>query len=233
MKPCPDTVKTFFDSPDTYLLGNSTIPARVSIIKRMLRNWRFENYLEIGCGDGSIGLSLLRAERNCTLLDLSANMIERARNNTPPQLINNVTYILGDASLYNPTHKFDLVLCIGVLAHVESVDNFIAGLTQRINRNGLLLIQFTDSRSLWSRLIRFFRKNKRPQNYTTNSMSFRSLMPFFLEHRLAVEGVRCYSDSGFGLSRLNIKTAAKFKIFTSYFRAGWLFSENLILLRRT
>ena len=60
MKPRIDTVKTFFDSPDTYLLRNSTIPARVSIIKRMLRDRRFENYLEIGCGDGSIGLSLLK-----------------------------------------------------------------------------------------------------------------------------------------------------------------------------
>ena len=60
MKPRIDTVKTFFDSPDTYLLRNSTISARLSIIKRMLRDRRFENYLEIGCGDGSIGLSLLK-----------------------------------------------------------------------------------------------------------------------------------------------------------------------------
>lgn len=232
MKPRIDTVKTFFDSPDTYLLRNSTIPARVSIIKRMLRDRRFENYLEIGCGDGSIGLSLLRAERNCTLLDLSANMIERARNNTPPQLIKNVTYISGDASLYNPTHKFDLVLCIGVLAHVESVDKFIADLTQLVNQNGLLLIQFTDSRSLWSRLNRFFQKNHSAQKYTTNAMSFRSLMPIFLEYHLAVESVTRYSDSGFGLSRLNVKIAAKFKIITSFLRAGWFFSENLILLRK-
>lgn len=232
MKPRIDTVKTFFDSPDTYLLRNSTIPARVSIIKRMLRDRRFENYLEIGCGDGSIGLSLLKDGRNCTLLDLSPNMIERARNNTLPQFIKNVTYISGDASLYKPTHKFDLVLCIGVLAHVESVDKFIADLTQRINQNGLLLIQFTDCRSLWSRLNRFFQKNHSAQKYTTNAMSFRSLMPIFLEHHLAVENVTRYSDSGFGLSRLNVKIAARFKIFTSFLRAGWFFSENLILLRR-
>ena len=232
MKPRIDTVKTFFDSPDTYLLRNSTIPARVSIIKRMLRDRRFENYLEIGCGYGSIGLSLLRAERNCTLLDLSANMIERARNNTLPQFIKNVTYISGDASLYKPTHKFDLVLCIGVLAHVESIDKFIADLTQLVNQNGLLLIQFTDSRSLWAQLNRFFQKNHSAQKYTTNAMSLRSLMPIFLEHHLAVESVTRYSDSGFGLSRLNVKIAAKFKIITSFLRAGWFFSENLILLRR-
>jgi ubiquinone/menaquinone biosynthesis C-methylase UbiE len=232
MKPRIDTVKTFFDSPDTYLLGNSTIPTRVSIIKRMLRDRRFENYLEIGCGDGSIGLSLLKDGRNCTLLDLSPNMIERARNNTLPQFIKNVTYISGDASEYNPTHKLDLVLCIGVLAHVESVDKFIADLTQLVNQNGLLLIQFTDSRSLWSRLNRFFQKNHSAQKYTTNAMSFRSLMPIFLEHHLAVESLARYSDSGFGLSRLNVKIAAKFKIFTSFLGTGWFFSENLILLRK-
>ena len=159
-------------------------------------------------------------------------MTERARNNTHPKFIKNITYISGDASLYNPTHKFDLVLCIGVLAHVESVDKFIADLIQRINQNGLLLIQFTDCRSLWSRLNRFFQKNHSAQKYTTNAMSFRSLMPIFLEHHLAVENVTRYSDSGFGLSRLNIKIAAKFKIFTSFLGAGWLFSENLILLRK-
>jgi len=232
MKPRIDTVKTFFDSPDTYLLGNSTIPARVSIIKRMLRDRRFENYLEIGCGDGSIGLSLLRDGRNCTLLDLSTNMIERARNNTPPQLIKNVTYISGDASLYNPIHKFDLVLCIGVLAHVESVDKFIDDLTQLINQNGLLLVQFTDCRSLWYRINRVFYKNHSAQKYTTNAMSFRSLTPFFLANHLVVESVMRYSDSGFGLSKLNTKIATKFKIFTSFIGASWFWSENLILLRR-
>jgi hypothetical protein len=57
-------------------------------------------------------------------------------------------------------------------------------------------------------------------------------MPIFLEHHLAVERVTRYSDSSFGLSRLNVKIGAKFKIITSFLGAGWFFSENLMLLRR-
>ena len=232
MKPSLDIVKTLFGSPDAYLLSNSTLPARVSIIKRMLFDQRFENYLEVGCGDGSIGLGLLKDGRNCTLLDFSPYMIERAINKTPPQLIKNVTYITCDACLYHPLHQFDLVLCIGVLAHVESVEKFIAKLTQLTKPNGLLLIQFTDSRSLWFRLNLFFRTNYSARKYTTNDMSFRSLMPIFLRHHLTVERMTHYSDSGFGLSRLNVKIAAQLKIITSFIGLKWFFSENLILLRK-
>jgi 2-polyprenyl-3-methyl-5-hydroxy-6-metoxy-1,4-benzoquinol methylase len=81
-------------------------------------------------------------------------MIDEAKLRTPEADRNRVIYCVGDAASYDPRRKFDLVLCIGVFAHVESVDDLVEHLARLTERNGLLVIQITDSESLWARVSR-------------------------------------------------------------------------------
>ena len=57
-----------------------------------------------------------------------------------------------DLSDFGPQRSYDLVLCIGVLAHVPSPPATLRQIAQLVGTDGLAVIQFTDDASYLGRL---------------------------------------------------------------------------------
>src|SRR5437588_12945296 len=137
-----DQVKTFFDQTELYLKIDYNIRIRTEVVKGFVGDYQFNSILDIGCGSGAISLPLLRQNNHLTLLDVSSNMLSIARSSIPPGLAGNVETINEDfmhAEL--PSQAYDLVLCIGVLAHVDSPAAVIAKMVSLLKPGGSIIVQ--------------------------------------------------------------------------------------------
>src|SRR5438552_742750 len=119
-------VKAFFEKPDLYLKSSrKNISVRTTIVKELLGDLSGFRVLDLGCGDGSISLQFLPDMESLTLVDLSSAMLERAVRATPIEYRSRVQYVNLDLSDFHSTQKYDVVLCLGLLAHVESIEQTI------------------------------------------------------------------------------------------------------------
>lgn len=95
--------------------------------------------LEVGCGRGSLSSYFSDAGFDCTLLDLSPDVIEIAknifsRNNLPAK------FLVGDAyDLDLKNSAFDLVFSIGVFEHFEDIETPIKEQLRVLDKGGLFI----------------------------------------------------------------------------------------------
>ena len=147
-----EKVKSLFEVPEKYLgPRHYDIRIRAETVQEFTSTLMFDRALDIGCGDGSISLPLLPRCNRLTLLDLSRKMLELAGRRIPAERKNDVDLIDGDFMGVNLDSKsFDLIFCIGVLAHVDSPVAVIEKVAQLAKPGGWVILEFTDSFHLWS-----------------------------------------------------------------------------------
>lgn len=113
-----------FSNLDTGQL--STIDAKISLeliteaAKRIIPN--AENLLDIGCGAGNYSLMMLSKvpELNCTLVDLSKPMLDKAFERVSEKTTNCVTILQGDIREVGLKEShFDIILAGAVLHHLR------------------------------------------------------------------------------------------------------------------
>lgn len=113
-----------FSNLDTGQL--STIDAKISLeliteaSKRIVPN--AQNLLDIGCGGGNYSLMMLTKipDLDCTLVDLSRPMLDRAFERVSQKTNNNVTIIQGDIrEIGLRENHFDIILAGAVLHHLR------------------------------------------------------------------------------------------------------------------
>lgn len=113
-----------FSNLDTGQL--STIDARISLeliteaARRIVPN--AENVLDIGCGAGNYSLTMLSKipDLNCTLVDLSKPMLDKALERVAPQTRGEVVVVQGDIrDVELAENHFDIVLAGAVLHHLR------------------------------------------------------------------------------------------------------------------
>src|SRR5581483_7492091 len=140
-------VKSVFDDVAKYLaVRQFDVRLRTETVKKFAEGLPCQHILDIGCGDGSISLPLLSSRNRLTLLDLSERMLSAARSKVPPRLRDRVEIRNGDfMEVCLPPASFDLVVCLGVMAHVDSPDTFLARIAEVIKPGGSLIIEFTDA----------------------------------------------------------------------------------------
>lgn len=126
-----DEIKERFDN-DVERFSNldtgqlSTIDAKVSLeliteaSKRIVPN--AENLLDVGCGGGNYSLMMLTKipDLNCTLVDLSKPMLDKALERVSQKTKNSVTILQGDIRevKLNENH-YDIILAGAVLHHLR------------------------------------------------------------------------------------------------------------------
>ena len=148
--------RRFFANPDSYLTKwNYIIDLRAQVVKEMVGDIRNCRILDLGCGDGRISLQFLSAGNHVTLVDASARMLELAKRNTPVQHAAQVDYVVSDVLQFEPAAPYDVVLLIGVLAHLDSTNEAIAKIASCLGTNGRCICQLTDKDQ-------FLRRCKRP-----------------------------------------------------------------------
>jgi 2-polyprenyl-3-methyl-5-hydroxy-6-metoxy-1,4-benzoquinol methylase len=153
----PERVSRYFGDPKNYLdIRRYIIEIRKESVREFVGNRRLDRILDVGCGDGSISIPLLNPQNRLTLLDISDRMLAKALSQVSPHLLGNVRTINEDF-LNAPLEagSYDLITCIGVLAHVESPERVIMKVASLLRPGGLLILECTDAENFTTLLTVF------------------------------------------------------------------------------
>lgn len=173
-------VTSWFDKPDKYLTRRRfDIQIRSETVQEFTKGRKFDRVLDIGCGDGSLSIPLLSTCRKLTLLDVSNSMLAIARSRISENRVMDVDLRNSDFNTANlDDDSYDLILCVGVLAHVDSPSNVIAQMARIAKPGALLILEFTDSFHPWGipdTIYRWILKMFRPMPFEVNRLRHRDI----------------------------------------------------------
>lgn len=202
-------VEEFFADAGNYLSADQGVysEARATLLRDLLGPCTGLDLADLGCGSGTLSLQFLPAARSVLLVDRSQEMLDAARRNTDPSFADRVRYVKADLSDFELEEKFDVVLCIGVLAHVPDVEATLNLVVSATKPGGRCAIQLTD-KDQW--MIPAFNKYGALRNriasgdkrgYTTNQMSVDEIRAAVQRRGLAFEGLRRYGFVLPGIAR--------------------------------
>jgi ubiquinone/menaquinone biosynthesis C-methylase UbiE len=235
-----DRVKSFFIQPERYLLRSDyNIRIRAEVVKGFVGDNFFGSILDIGCGNGAISLPLLRQDTQLTLLDISSNMLSIARSHVPAEFSDNVK-LVNDDFMHTELgfQSYDLILCLGVLAHVDSPEDVIAKMASLLKPSGSIIVQNSDSQHPLGYLVNRYsilRNSLLSIPYTINRLGGAKLVEMFGHRGLKITTVYRYNLPIPGMARFfssdNIYKFIK-TIYGTYANnhRPWLGSECIYVL---
>jgi 2-polyprenyl-3-methyl-5-hydroxy-6-metoxy-1,4-benzoquinol methylase len=147
-----ERVKEAFADPLPYLRNNPYVALRAKAVRRLVPELAGKSLIDLGCGDGRISIPLVAETGELLLVDSSAGMLELARRSVPSGSAGRVSFRCVDLTDFEPQQRYDIVLCIGVLAHVPSPPATLRQIAQLVGPGGRAIIQFTDDASCLGRL---------------------------------------------------------------------------------
>ncbi len=213
-------VKELFEDTALYLTYDYNLQIRKETLEYFTKNMQFKSVLDMPCGTGKISFPLLQKTEKLTLIDISSNMLLMAEKSIPNNDKHKVICINDDFfKLEIPDHSYDLVICLGLLAHVNSPEQLLTKLSKIISPNGYLIIQNTDSDHFYSYLIRFYLGLKRI--ISKSSYQLNKVKASFLENELEKNGFEQkkqfrYNQSFLGFSNL-FSNEKKYKLTRRFF----------------
>jgi ubiquinone/menaquinone biosynthesis C-methylase UbiE len=142
-------VLSFFGAGSPYLRTGWHMRVRAEVVLTLAGKNHYGRVLDLGCGDGSISRSFLGHGNHITLLDFSAAMLERAAAHIPHECLPESEFIQANLLEHRFTSQYDLVLCVGVLAHVDDVLQTLNLISRLTRTGGRCIIQLSD-RGQWS-----------------------------------------------------------------------------------
>jgi SAM-dependent methyltransferase len=238
-----ERVRSVFENAPRYFKNRGVdIRLRIDTIWSYGSRMPVNRGLDIGCGDGTISLQLVTPTSRFTLMDLSSSMMARAILNIPSGLEDNVELRNEDfATADFGSEKFDIIVAVGVMAHVDSPDEFIGKIEQLLAPEGRLILEFTDAYHLVGRLGRMWGWAKEiiaPAPYATNKLSSKDVKRILTRHRLKPERTFRYSRVPIpGFNRI-VGHAQEYGLVRAFFgsskknRNAWLGNEYICMLRR-
>jgi 2-polyprenyl-3-methyl-5-hydroxy-6-metoxy-1,4-benzoquinol methylase len=238
-----DQVRSLFEIPEKYLDPRQyDIRIRVETVRQFTDSLKFDHILDIGCGDGSISLPLLPRCNKVTLLDLSRNMLALASRRIPSDRLNDVELIGGDFMGANlEPQSFDLIFCVGVLAHVDSPAAVIEKVAQLAKPGAWVILEFTDSFHFWGVPVVLYQKILkllRPEPYKLNRLKRRQVLGLCGENGLRVSGVYRYGLPPLGSHKF-LSQEGMYSLTRHLFgpsdqnRKGWMGNQFIYRFQKT
>lgn len=238
-----DKVKNFFDKEEKYLRSNFNIKLRKEIVYDLLKGENFKSILDAACGNGIISIQFLDGNTDLVLLDISEGMLNVAKSKIPLNYYKDVKIIQNDflnQDFENQT--FDVIICLGLLAHVNDPFKTILKAAALLKDHGILILQNSASDHLYSYLIRIVGQLKNairrnPYDYNFNKISSRELCDLFEENSLKIIKLYRYNQSFLFFSRI-FPAMVKFYLVKLIFgtanhnRNKCLGAEYIYLLRK-
>lgn len=135
-------VKKVFDLPDYLIKSADRVAVRSELVSGFLGDIQGNEILDLGCGDGSLSVNYICTNR-VTFVDFSQTMLDHAKNKIPKECLINATFVNEAISSLEIAKKYDVVICIGLIAHVESVDILFDKIVNLLKPGGKLIIETT------------------------------------------------------------------------------------------
>ena len=95
------------------------------------------NILDVGCGGGLISEPLSRLGANVTGIDASEKNIKIAKLHSAKSNLN-IRYLNKSPENFNEYEKFDIILNLEIVEHVENVQLFINSCHKLLKKNGIM-----------------------------------------------------------------------------------------------
>lgn len=197
-----DRVTSLFRQPERYIGRGVHVNFRAFLTREMVGDLKQSRILDAGCGNGEISLQFIPAAHHITLLDKSPEMLDLCRAEISGGDAAKISYICSDLLMYDFDALFDLVLCLGVLAHVDSVESTLAKLSRFLTSGGICLIQLTDAGSVLGRGVYLYENwlHRKKAGYGLNRLSVRDVVDTAGKYGLRLQDQHAYWTilSGFG-----------------------------------
>ncbi len=124
-------------------------PVRIKYIKdNIIKNLKISsksfplkniNILDIGCGGGLLSEPICRLGANVTAIDASLKNIEVAKYHSKKNKLN-INYMCSSPDKLKIKKKFDVVLNMEIVEHVEDINLFLKKSSQLLKKNGLMFV---------------------------------------------------------------------------------------------
>jgi 2-polyprenyl-3-methyl-5-hydroxy-6-metoxy-1,4-benzoquinol methylase len=210
-------------------------------VQQFTKTLMFDRVLDIGCGNGAISLPLLPRCRRLTLLDLSLKMLDLACQRIPSERSGDVELVNGDFLGANlEAESFDLILCIGVLAHVDSAAAVIARVAQLAKPGSFVVLEFTDSFHFWGLPVVLYQKllkMLRPEPYALNRLKKATVLGLCRDNGLHESTLYRYGLAPLGFSKFGSQETM-YRMVRQLFgpsdrnRNRWMGNQFLCLLQK-
>jgi len=209
-------VRVLFDDTQRYVADGAHIIVRQQIVKRLLPDVTGMRILDLGCGDGRLSLQFAQAASLVTLVDLSDRMLARARSNVPADCGARLRFVRANGLTFRD-QPYDVVLCVGVLAHVPSVEGMVARAAQLTRDGGLCIFQVTDAGCLVGKLqyayLHLRHRVRNPIGYQMNWITRNGLCEIAARHGLDLVTERRHSMLLPGMGRLSPDRRVRYDSF--------------------
>ncbi len=97
------------------------------------------NILDIGCGGGLLSEPMCRLGANVVGIDASKNNIETAKFHAKKNSLK-IDYLCSSPEVLKTKKKFDVILNMEIIEHVENVNFFIKKSSELLKKNGLMFV---------------------------------------------------------------------------------------------
>jgi len=124
-------------------------PTRIKYIKEnIINNFKFKNkskplsgisILDIGCGGGLLSEPMSRLGANVTGIDASDKNIKIAKLHSEKNKLK-INYLCSSPEKLKVTKKFDVILNMEIVEHVEDIDFFLKSCSKLLKKNGLMFV---------------------------------------------------------------------------------------------
>tara|TARA_B100001057_G_scaffold481838_1_gene556350 strand:- start:269 stop:991 length:723 start_codon:yes stop_codon:yes gene_type:complete len=124
-------------------------PIRIKYIKQnIINNFKLKNktkplsginILDIGCGGGLLSEPMARMGANVTGIDASDKNIRIAKLHSRKNKLK-INYLCSSPEKLKAIKKFDVILNMEIIEHVEDVDFFLKSCSNLLKKNGLMFV---------------------------------------------------------------------------------------------
>lgn len=199
-------VKEFFEQTEVYLTYDYNLRIRLETIETFLNGEHFKDVLDMPCGSGDLSIPLLDQFDNLLMMDFSENMIAVAAEKIPEEQSHKVRLVNTNFYTYGfEEQEFDLVLAVGILAHVHDPMMFLRRIARLVKPGGKLIVQNTNAAASFTYLIRGQQLLKRllgKTKYKLNWLSEKDLVKSLRNEGFELQQSFRYHQSWLGFSHL-------------------------------
>ena len=124
-------------------------PTRIKYIKEnIINNFKLKNkfrplsginILDIGCGGGLLSEPMSRMGANVTGIDASKKNIKIAKLHSKKNKLK-INYLCSSPEKLKIKKKFDVILNMEIVEHVEDIDFFLKSCSKLLKKNGLMVV---------------------------------------------------------------------------------------------